>query len=358
MGVIAALIILAGVAYQQTRINKLLHEQIDVGASQIESFSRTLARTREAALTPEDLETLRQELGKGLVTTAARLSRLERLSTASARVIAEAKSSIVFLQGSYGFRHKGTGRMLRQVVGEDGKHLVLPNGIPLLSLDGEGPVAERQFVGSGFVIGDNGILITNRHLGVPWEHDSNVTAYAGQELEPAMIKFLAYLPGIARAEGVKLIRTSAQADVAILRFESLKEPVSGLRLAEKMPVPGDEVIVMGYPTGMRSLLAQAGEAFIKELQLVKELDFWGIAARLAEAGRIVPLASRGIVGQASNDAIAYDAETTRGGSGGPVLDVNGAVVAVNSAILPEFGGSNLGVPVDKVRKLVGELQAN
>lgn len=355
MGVIAALIILAAVAYQQTRINKLLHEQIDVGASQIESFSRTLARTREAALTPEDLETLRQELGKGLVTTADRLSRLERLSTASARVIAEAKSSIVFLQGAYGFRHKGTGRMLRQVVGEDGKPLVLPNGIPLLSLDGEGPVAERQFVGSGFVIGDNGFLITNRHLGVPWEHDSNVTAYAGQELEPAMIKFLAYLPGIARAEAVKLTRTSAQADVAVLRFESLKEPVSGLRLAEKMPVPGDEVIVMGYPTGMRSLLAQAGEEFIKKLQLVKELDFWGIAARLAEAGRIVPLASRGIVGQASYDAIAYDAETTRGGSGGPVLDVNGAVVAVNSAILPEFGGSNLGVPIDKVRKLVGEL---
>lgn len=355
MGVIAALVILAAVAYQQGRINLLLHEQIDAGASQIESFSRTLARTNEQALTPDDLETLRQELGKGLVTTAERLSELERLSTASARVIAQSKSSIVFLQGSYGFRHKVTGRMLRMVAGEDGKPMVLPNGIPLLSLDGEGPVAERQFVGSGFVIADDSILITNRHLGVPWEHDSNVTAYAGQELEPAMIKFLAYLPGIARAEAVQLIRTSAQADVAILRFENLRKPVRGLRLAKKMPVPGDEVIVMGYPTGMRSLLAQAGEEFIKELQLVKELDFWGIAARLAESGRIVPLASRGIVGQASSDAIAYDAATTRGGSGGPVLDINGAVVAINSAILPEFGGSNLGVPIDKVRQLIAEL---
>jgi len=355
MGVIAALIMLAAVAYQQTRITTLLHEQIDASASQIESFSRTLARTSEQALTPDDLETLRRELGKGLITTAERLSELERLSTASARVIAQSKSSIVFLQGSYGFRHKVTGRMLRLVVGEDGKPMVLPKGIPLLSLDGKGPVAERQFVGSGFVIADNSILITNRHLGVPWEHDSNVSAYAGQELEPAMIKFLAYLPGIARAEAVELIRTSAQADVAILRFENLREPVSGLRLAEKTPVPGDEVIVMGYPTGMRSMLAQAGEEFIKELQLVKELDFWGIAARLAESGRILPLASRGIVGQASSNAIAYDAATTRGGSGGPVLDINGAVVAINSAILPEFGGSNLGVPIDKVRQLIAEL---
>jgi len=41
-----------------------------------------------------------------------------------------------------------------------------------------------------------------------------------------------------------------------------------------------------------------------------------------------------------------------------VLDVNGAVVAVNSAILPEFGGSNLGVPIDKVRQLIDELPVN
>ncbi len=208
---------------------------------------------------------------------------------------------------------------------------------------------------SGFVIGDDGVLITNRHLGVPWEHDASVTAYAGQELEPAMIKFLGYLPGSARAQAVALMRTSSHADVAILRFESLTKPVRGLPLAAKIPVPGDEVIVMGYPTGMRSLLAQAGDEFIKQLQTVKQLDFWGIAERLAAAVRIEPLASRGIVGQASSEAIAYDAATTRGGSGGPVLDVTGAVVAVNSAILPEFGGSNLGVPIDKVRQLMSEL---
>ncbi len=48
----------------------------------------------------------------------------------------------------------------------------------------------------------------------------------------------------------------------------------------------------------------------------------------------------------------YDAETTHGGSGGPVLDINGSVIAVNAAILPEYGGSNLGVPVAKVRTLL------
>ncbi len=145
VGVVAALSLLAAVAYQQSRINKLLHKQIEAGTSQIERFSRTLARTNEQALTPEDLETLRQELGKGLTTTAERLSELERLTTASARVIAQSRASIVFLQGSYGFRHKATGQMLRLVVGQDGKPTVLPDGTSLLSLEGEGPVAERQW---------------------------------------------------------------------------------------------------------------------------------------------------------------------------------------------------------------------
>jgi S1-C subfamily serine protease len=50
----------------------------------------------------------------------------------------------------------------------------------------------------------------------------------------------------------------------------------------------------------------------------------------------------------------YDAETTHGGSGGPVLDINGSVVAVNAAILPEYGGSNLGVPVARLRALLAD----
>ncbi|MDF1718165.1 MAG: hypothetical protein P1U75_16035, partial [Antarcticimicrobium sp.] len=56
---------------------------------------------------------------------------------------------------------------------------------------------------------------------------------------------------------------------------------------------------------------------------------------------------------ATEAAVVYDAETTHGGSGGPVLTLEGAVIAFNTAIMPEFGGSNLGVPARHIRALIG-----
>ncbi len=358
IGVTVALIAIGFVVYQQSRINTLLRQQIETGATQLEGFSRLLAHIRKEALTPADLGRLREELSGRMMTATERLSELEHRSTAIARVIAESRSSILFLQGAYGFRETATGRMLRQAVGEDGKLLALPNGVPLLSLEGKGPVAERQFTGTSFVMGDNGILVTSRHVGQPWLHDVNVKALAGQGLEPVLIKFIAYFPDTAEAGGVVLIRASKVADVAILRLEKPLREIKGLHLAEKPPKPGEEVIVIGYPTGMRSMLAQAGSGFIKKLQQEKETNFWNVAARLAAAGRIVPLASRGIVGRTSQETIVYDAETTYGGSGGPVLDINGSVVAINSAILPEYGGSNLGVSVSELRRLIAEAKSH
>ena len=214
-------------------------------------------------------------------------------------------------------------------------------------------MAELQFTGTGFIVAESGVLVTNRHVALPWENDASEEK-ADQDLEPVMIKFVAYLPGKAKAVPVELLRASESADLAVLHREDEQRAIPSLRLADAPPTAGVEVIVMGYPTGLRSMLAQSGEAFIGELQKTENTGFWSVAARLAEKGYIAPLASRGIVGQATAAAIVYDAETTHGGSGGPVLDMNGDVIAVNAAILPEYGGSNLGVPAAKVRELLDE----
>ncbi len=352
VGVILAIVALAALAYQQFRLNVLLQQQIERSASRLESFAAALARAREEALTPGDLKTLRQELGPRLSSNAERLAALERRSGAGARVIAASMPSVVFLQGAYGFREISNGRMLRHAVDDDGRPLISPIGQPLLSLEGDGPVAERQFTGTGFAVGAGGALVTNRHVALPWESDANVEALAGQGLEPVMIKYIVYVPGSEVAGAVELVRASEDVDLAVLRRADAAVPIPGLTLADARPAPGDEVIVMGYPTGLRSMLAQSGEDFIEQLQKTEDTGFWSVAARLAENGHIAPLASRGIVSQASAVTIVYDAETTYGGSGGPVLDMNGSVVAVNAAILPEYGGSNLGVPAARVRALL------
>lgn len=350
--VIVAIVALAALTYQQNRLNTLLQQRFETDASRLDSVAGALARAREEALSPSDLKELRQELGLQLSSNADRLAALEQRSQASARVVAESTPSVVFLQGAFGFREKSSGRMLRHVLDASGRPMMLPGGQPFLALEGEGEVANRQYTGTAFAVGDGSILVTNRHVALPWEDDFSFENLASEGLEPVLIKFVVYLPGKAAAVSVELVRVSDEADLAVLRLKEEAKQIAGLRLGDALPAAGDEVIVMGYPTGLRSMLAQSGDAFVAELQAAEDSDFWSVAARLAAAGLIAPLASRGIVGQTSQSTIVYDAETTHGGSGGPVLDINGEVIAVNTAILSDYSGSNLGVPVAKVRELL------
>ncbi|MBT4934124.1 MAG: trypsin-like peptidase domain-containing protein [Rhodospirillaceae bacterium] len=356
LGVIVAISGLVIVTYQQSRLNVLLQQRLEQSASRLDNVSRALARARSEALTPNDLNDLRKDIKNRISSHADRLKTLERRSESSARVVTESLSAIVFLQGAYGFRETSSGRILRHVVNEEGQLLVSPQGKPLVRLEGNGPVIERKFTGTGFVVSKKGVLITNRHVALPWENDAGTETLANQGLKPEMMKFIFYVSGSPVAGNVELVQASENADLAVLRFINGDGPEKFLPLATDPPIPGDEILVMGYPTGLRLMLAQSGESFIEELQKSGDMGFWSVAAKLAEKSLIVPLVSRGIVGKASETAIVYDAETTSGGSGGPVLDTDGAVVAVNAAIIPEYGGANMGVPASKVRKLLRELK--
>ncbi|MEP3332516.1 trypsin-like peptidase domain-containing protein [Sedimentitalea sp.] len=349
--VVLSLGLLAYTLYQQHRADQLIQARLETGTVQIDAVATALADARRESIRPADLAALQSELGERLTTNAERLRTLEARSGASRRVISTASPSVVFLQGGYSLRHKKTGEMLRHVVGQNGMPVHLPNGQPFLSLSGTGDIAEVQFNGTGFVLAGRDLLITNRHVAEPW--GTGVRA-GGEEIEPVMTRFIAYFPGQPTPVTLTVLAMSDSMDLAALTMDRGAE-VPGLEISQEAPAPGDEVIVMGYPTGLKSMLAQTGSTFVQELKEAGETGFWAVAGQLAAANLIAPLASRGIVGQATDVTVVYDAETTHGGSGGPVLNASGEVVAVNTAIIPEFGGSNLGVPAAHISSLIEAL---
>jgi len=77
-----------------------------------------------------------------------------------------------------------------------------------------------------------------------------------------------------------------------------------------------------------------------------------IVSQLAAQSLIRPTTTQGHIGDVLKDKIVYDAATTSGGSGGPLFNRDGKVIGVNFAILNDFGGSNLAVPVRYADELV------
>lgn len=280
-----------------------------------------------------------------------RVEALEAMSDAGRRVVRQSEPAVLFVQGAFGWTAPD-GRVLRQVVGPDGTPLPSVGGRPRTTLDGDGPPYAAQFTGSGFLARADGLIVTNRHVALPWSVEPSARPLLERGFAPDL-RLLVYAPGIREPVEATFLASSETSDLALLLAPGLAERVDPLPLAATSPDPGDEIFVLGYPAGINALLARSGPVFLDSLRLSRP-DFWTVVQDLAEADLIRPLASRGIVGQVTAASVVYDAETARGGSGGPVLSLDGEVVAVTFAVMEEFGGSNLGVPVEEVRRLVAD----
>ncbi len=62
--------------------------------------------------------------------------------------------------------------------------------------------------------------------------------------------------------------------------------------------------------------------------------------------------TQGALNEVMERRLVYDAETTAGGSGGPVFGPDGTVIGVNFAVTRDFAGSNFGVPIHFARELL------
>jgi S1-C subfamily serine protease len=294
------------------------------------------------------------ELRKQLLDTQGRLNRLESEGKFAETIVKSYGSSVCLLHVVVEFLDRGTGNSILIAVDSLGKPILDDKGNVQLDVSGNGPHLQLDVFGTGFLVRNDGRLLTNHHVAEPWWGNEELKALTEHGAAAYALSYTAYFPGSARGISAKLDKISSQADVATLRLDG-GLPARGTLLdlddRSDASVPGDAVVLIGYPTGIEGILARAGPEAAKEIT-GNNTEVRQIVSQLAAQKLIRPTTTQGHIGDVLQDKIVYDAATTSGGSGGPLFNRNGKVIGVNFAILNGFGGSNLAVPVKYAKELL------
>ena len=230
------------------------------------------------------------------------------------------------------------------------------------SFSGPPPVVGRRgklrmrFSGTGFVVGA-GLIATNRHVAEPWFEDEEAEELIRRGARPKLERLEAFFPGLNEGLRITLVTVSDDADVAVVSFEP-QPPGGSLRalpLAAVPGVPGDPVVVVGYPMGTAAMVAKSPRAVYR--RLVNREDEMAVTRELASLSLIRPSATFGHLGDVVGHNLIYDAATAHGGSGGPVFNARGEVIGINAAYLEGFSGSTLGVSVVALRPVMAKAAA-
>ena len=177
---------------------------------------------------------------------------------------------------------------------------------------GDGPAAQQQIgLGSGVIVAPEGYLLTNQHV-----------VEGATEIEVQLTD--------GRATRARVIGSDTETDIAVLKIELDGLPVIALGEVRALNV-GDAVLAIGNPFNVGQTVT-AG--------IVSALD-------RSEAG----------VSRFQN-FIQTDAAINPGNSGGALVDAQGALVGINTAIFSRSGGSlgiGFAVPADTARQVMEQL---
>ena len=312
---------------------------------QSEELKKKLAAQNDGAST---------ELRRQLEETTSRLAKIEGQSQAAESIIRAYAPSVGLLHVSVAFNDKSSGRRLRYGgMDSDGSPLKDSDGNPVYTTEGRGPEVRGDFFGTGFIVGD-GKILTNHHVVQPWWANAELAGAMKQGLEPVIAEMTAYFPGESNGIPVNISQISQEADLALVHGDltELHRPILKLDASKEAAVSGEELISVGYATGLDAILARAGDDVVQQIVKASAGDPKLVLVELAKRKLIRPLVTQGHVGDVLPDKIVYDAQTTSGGSGGPLLNRQGGVIGVTFAIVKGFGGSNFGVPIRYALPLV------
>jgi serine protease Do len=177
---------------------------------------------------------------------------------------------------------------------------------------GEMQPQRQQSLGSGFIVSKDGYIVTNAHV-VQMAEQIRVKLSNREEYDAKLV-------GVDEKTDVALVKISPRHDL----------PVARLGDSDTLDV-GDWVVAIGNPFGF---------------------------AQTVTAG-IVSAKGRVIGAGPYDDFIQTDASINPGNSGGPLLNTQGEVVGINSAIVSRSGGSvgiGFAIPINTARRVIDELR--
>ena len=344
-----------GIVRQQDLISesrKLRTQQGTPGAKDDLQKQAADLKAKMASAAPEDANTLQKQLEE----TNARLARIEQEGQGAQTLIPADVQSVCLLHVSVALRDTNTGQRLRYAgLNQQGQPLQDSGGDPILTLEGHGPEVKIDIFGTGFVAGPNGRVMTNHHVAEPWWKTDDFKVFTDQGYQPEISAIRAYFPGDPRAFHAEVQQISPETDLATMRvdMQDLKRSVLLVDWNQGAAVTGQPVILMGYATGLAAILARTDEDTAQEIISHNGIDVSKVLDDLAHRNLIRPLITQGHIGDILPDKIVFDAQTTNGGSGGPLFNRKGKVIGVTYAVLKGFGGSNFGIPIKFSEPLLG-----
>ncbi len=169
----------------------------------------------------------------------------------------------------------------------------------------------QRGTGSGFIVNDNGQILTNAHV-VAGADEVSVTLKDGRTLEG------------------RVLGTDPTTDVAVIKVEAEKLPVVKVGDSDRLQV-GEWAIAIGNPLGLDNTVTT------------------GIVSATGRSSSEIGVGDKRVA------FIQTDAAINPGNSGGPLLNANGEVIGMNTAIIQNAQGIGFAIPINKAQAIAEQL---
>ncbi len=172
---------------------------------------------------------------------------------------------------------------------------------------------EEKGTGSGFIISGDGLVVTNAHV-IAQADTVTVTLRDGREYKG------------------KVLGSDPLTDVAVIRIQANNLPTAPLGNSDKLR-PGEWAIAIGNPLGLDNTVTA------------------GIISATGRTSADVGIPDKRV------GFIQTDAAINPGNSGGPLLNQQGEIIGVNTAIRAQAQGLGFAIPINTAQRIAQELVA-